>query len=54
MVMHKDMPVAALRRCAGSRCMDISDCIAKSCLPLGQIVSLCMYYEADAPMRAVS
>ena len=28
--LHKDVPVAALRRCAKSRCPDISDRIAKS------------------------
>ena len=29
MVMHKDVLVAAMRRCAKSRCQDLSDCIAK-------------------------
>ena len=36
--MHKDVPVAALRRCAKSRSLNISDCITKRSLPVGQIV----------------
>ena len=33
--MNTDLPVAALRRCAESRCLDILDRIAKNRLPVG-------------------
>ena len=47
--VHKDVPVAALRRCAKSRYLYLSYHIAKSCLRVEQIVSQCTNYEPVVP-----